>query len=172
MAEKYRRVLEGEPFFSKEVFFPITTGGGEAYYNVQGVPVRSGGKISGALFIIEDVTELKKTQAALKRYSEDLEVLVDARTADLKDAVARLDHENRERRKVEEEREELICQLQEALKQVKLLSGFLPICSSCKRIRDDQGRWMQIESYIRDHSEAEFSHGICPECKERLYPDY
>ena len=62
--------------------------------------------------------------------------------------------------------------LKEALAKVKLLSGFLPICAVCKKIRDDKGYWNQIESYIRDHSEAEFSHGICPECAKKLYPDY
>ena len=61
--------------------------------------------------------------------------------------------------------------LTEALANVKTLSGLLPICASCKKIRDDQGYWTQIESYIRDHSEAEFSHGVCPDCAERLYPD-
>ena len=61
--------------------------------------------------------------------------------------------------------------LRGALKHVKLLSGFLPICASCKKIRDDKGYWNQIESYIRDHSEAEFSHSICPECAKKLYPD-
>lgn len=69
-----------------------------------------------------------------------------------------------------DERERLIAELQEALDKVKVLSGFLPICASCKRIRDDKGYWNQIESYIRDHSEAEFSHGICPDCAEKLYP--
>jgi len=61
--------------------------------------------------------------------------------------------------------------LQDALKKVKLLSGFLPICASCKKIRDDKGYWNQIESYIRDHSEADFSHGICPECARKLYSE-
>jgi response regulator RpfG family c-di-GMP phosphodiesterase len=61
--------------------------------------------------------------------------------------------------------------LRKALAQVKKLSGFLPICASCKKIRDDKGYWQQIEAYIRDHSEAEFSHGICPECAEKLYGD-
>lgn len=65
----------------------------------------------------------------------------------------------------------MINDLQEALAKVKLLSGFLPICASCKKIRDDQGYWQQIEAYIRDHSEAEFSHGICPECAKRLYAE-
>jgi hypothetical protein len=71
-----------------------------------------------------------------------------------------------------EEREKLIRNLQEALVKVKTLSGLLPICSACKKIRDDKGYWRQIESYIRDHSEAEFSHGICPDCMRKLYPDF
>ena len=62
-------------------------------------------------------------------------------------------------------------ELQEALSKVKALSGLLPICASCKKIRDDKGYWNQIESYIRDHSEADFSHSICPGCKKKLYPE-
>ena len=75
------------------------------------------------------------------------------------------------RKAVENERESLIRQLQSALEKVKLLNGLLPICANCKNIRDDNGYWNQIESYIQDHSEAEFSHGICPECVKKLYPD-
>jgi YesN/AraC family two-component response regulator len=71
-----------------------------------------------------------------------------------------------------EERERLLRELQEALSRVKLLSGMLPICSSCKKIRDDQGYWEQIEVYIKEHSEAEFTHGICPDCVRKLYPEY
>ncbi len=66
----------------------------------------------------------------------------------------------------------MIEELKEALATVNQLSGMLPICSSCKKIRDDRGYWNQIEAYIRDHSEAEFSHGICPECARKLYPEY
>jgi len=62
-------------------------------------------------------------------------------------------------------------ELEEALAKVKTLSGFLPICANCKMIRDDKGYWNQIEEYIRDHSEAEFSHSICPGCAKKLYPD-
>ncbi|MEN8143230.1 MAG: response regulator, partial [Thermodesulfobacteriota bacterium] len=54
---------------------------------------------------------------------------------------------------------------------VKTLSGMLPICASCKKVRDDKGYWNQIESYITNHSEAEFSHGICPDCVKEIYPD-
>ncbi|NLI80729.1 MAG: PAS domain-containing protein [Deltaproteobacteria bacterium] len=77
-----------------------------------------------------------------------------------------------ERKQAEKEREALIEELQDALAKVKTLSGLLPICASCKRIRDDNGYWQQIEAYIGEHSEAEFSHGICPECARRLYPDH
>ena len=76
------------------------------------------------------------------------------------------------RRRAEEEREKLITALQNALAEVKTLSGLLPICASCKKIRDDSGYWQQIEIYISSHSEAEFSHGLCPDCLKRLYPEY
>jgi len=62
-------------------------------------------------------------------------------------------------------------ELKEALDEIKTLRGILPICASCKKIRDDKGYWQQIESYISRHSEALFSHGICPECVRKLYPD-
>ena len=77
-----------------------------------------------------------------------------------------------ERKLAEAEREKLIHEIQDALAQIKKLSGLLPICASCKKIRDDKGYWGQIESYISDHSEAEFSHGICPDCMKKLYPDF
>jgi len=66
----------------------------------------------------------------------------------------------------------IIAQLKDALSKVKLLSGLLPICASCKKIRNDKGYWNQIESYVRDNSDAKFSHGICPDCVKKLYPGY
>jgi PAS domain S-box-containing protein len=77
-----------------------------------------------------------------------------------------------ERKRAEKERERLIRELQDTLAKVKQLSGMLPICSSCKKIRNDKGYWSQVEVYIRDNSEAEFTHGICPECMKKLYPDF
>lgn len=62
--------------------------------------------------------------------------------------------------------------MQEALAEVKILSGFLPICASCKKIRDNKGYWNQIEVYIESHSDAEFSHSVCPDCTKRLYPEF
>ncbi len=76
-----------------------------------------------------------------------------------------------DRKLAEQERERLIADLQTALKDIKQLSGFIPICASCKNIRNDQGYWQHIEQYLKEHSEAQFSHGICPECAKKLYPD-
>lgn len=67
---------------------------------------------------------------------------------------------------------ELERRVAEAVARVKRLHGLLPICSSCKKIRDDKGYWNAIEQYVRERSDAEFSHGICPECAAKLYPEY
>jgi len=76
-----------------------------------------------------------------------------------------------ERKRAEDAKEELIKGLQNAFEEVNLLSGLLPICASCKKIRDDKGYWNKIESYISSHSRATFSHSICPSCAQKLYPD-
>ena len=76
-----------------------------------------------------------------------------------------------ERKQVEEEREKLIHQLQSALQELRTLSGLLPICAHCKKIRDDNGYWTQIEQYIRSHSRAEFTHGVCPDCSRDFFPE-
>lgn len=77
-----------------------------------------------------------------------------------------------ERKKREAEREQLVTELQRALDEIKTLQGILPICASCKKIRDDKGYWEQIEIYIREHAGVEFTHGICPECSKKLYPHF
>jgi len=77
-----------------------------------------------------------------------------------------------ERKRAEEERERLVLELQEALAKIKTLRGLIPICASCKKIRDDEGFWNQLETYIQEHSEAEFSHGLCDECAKNLYPEF
>lgn len=75
------------------------------------------------------------------------------------------------RSNAEKEREALIVELQEALEHIKTLRGIIPICSHCKKIRDDEGYWHQVEEYVDAHTEAHFSHGICPGCVRELYPD-
>jgi len=86
--------------------------------------------------------EFNRMADRLQAHQEDLEALVQDRTLDLETSLA----------------------------EVKTLRGLIPICGYCKEIRDEEGAWWQLERYIHDHSEAEFSHGICPKCKERVFP--
>ncbi len=116
-------------------------------------------------------TELQKAKNEIELYSRTLEQQVAERTAELVKTNNQLQNEIEIRKEAEANKEMLILDLQKTLKEVKALRGLLPICSSCKKVRDDKGYWNQIESYIQDRSEAEFSHSICPECAKELYPD-
>ena len=123
-------------------------------------------RLAGEVFytvMVRDVTERVAAQLVLNQSKDELERRVKERTAALEESNERL-YEEITRRK------ELIQELQGALGDIKTLSGLLPICSSCKKIRDDRGYWNQIEVFIREHSDAEFSHSVCPECIEQLYP--
>lgn len=70
------------------------------------------------------------------------------------------------------ERKKMLTQLEQSMKEIKTLKGFLPICAGCKKIRDDKGYWTQIEAYISSQTDTEFSHGICPDCAKTFYKDY
>lgn len=151
--------LGGPPeIFSSQLhkhIFPSTLPNGNfriQHTTVTAIPIGIG-QNHYALFSVEDVTEMT-------RLLQDFRIMRDKALEEIK-----------QRKRVEEEREKLIDELKVALDEVKILSGFLPICSSCKNIRDDKGYWNQIENYISKHSEAEFSHSICPECAKKLYPD-
>jgi MASE1 protein len=76
------------------------------------------------------------------------------------------------KRRIEQSRERLLGELQDALIHIKTLRGLVPICSSCKKVRNDQGYWDHVETYIQQHSLALFTHGVCPDCVTRLYTDY
>jgi PAS domain S-box-containing protein len=75
-----------------------------------------------------------------------------------------------DKKQVLQEKEQLIAELQKAMAEIKTLHGIIPICASCKKVRDDEGAWQQLESYIQSRSDAQFSHGICPECLDKMYP--
>jgi len=75
------------------------------------------------------------------------------------------------RARLENQREVLIKDLQEAMSKIKTLSGLIPICAWCKKIRDDQGYWQTVEQYVKEHSQAEFTHGMCPECQKKYMPE-
>lgn len=120
----------------------------------------------------QDITHRKQAEEALRYARDRLEEKVKERTAELLKTNEHLVMEITERERAEQELAKLVGELQEALAKVKTLSGLLPICASCKKIRDDKGYWTQVEVYVRDHSEADFTHSICPECAARLYPDF
>ena len=90
---------------------------------------------------------------------------------ELADANARLTGEIEARTKTEQAKDEAIRGLNAAMDEVRKLRGIIPICAHCKKIRDDRGAWSQLEAYIQRHSEAQFSHGICPDCLDRHYPE-
>ena len=101
-----------------------------------------------------------------QRYREGIE----KKNSELREKHRLLIAQVAERIKAEKDNDKLIRELQEALESVEQLKGFLPICASCRKIRDDQGYWNQIDTYLRTHSELKFSHSICPECTKKLYP--
>ena len=113
--------------------------------------------------------ERDKAEAELQKTYDELEIKVRERTTELSMTNKKLSQEIKERKQVEKEREQLINELQEALVNVKTLSGLLPICANCKKIRDDKGYWNNLEGYIQTHSEVKFSHGMCSECSDELY---
>jgi|GEM_PF-6897047 len=132
--------------------------------------------ISGMFLLL-----FKAVVKPLLKFSRQVEMvregeLQNVEVASRKDEIRRLaDGFNQlveKRRQAEKELRREIAEHKEALDKVKLLSGFLPICASCKKIRDDRGYWNQIEAYIRDNSEVEFSHSICPDCAKKLYPEF
>jgi PAS domain S-box-containing protein len=119
-------------------------------------------------FLRDELIQLRTKKGEIR------EVLWSAETIKHKDrnVILYLLYDITERQQAENERAKLLSKLQKAISEIHILSGLIPICSSCKKIRDDKGYWNQIESYIEEHSAAEFSHGICPECTKKLYPHY
>lgn len=121
-------------------------------------------------FVISSLRAYKNI-TQLDHARNNLENIVDERTSELQKANSNLKFEIAERIEIEKERENLIKELQDALTEVETLSGFIPICASCKKIRDDTGYWESVEHYIAARSKAQFTHSICPDCRFRLYPE-
>lgn len=137
------------------------------------VPLIKNGNFLGAFEVYYDITERKQNLQRLQLISFIIVLALAGFVLAISAMnVVKEKRRLRERKRAEEEREKLIGELQEALAEVRTLSGLLPICSSCKKIRDDQGYWNQIEVYISHHSQATFSHSICPECAKKLYPEH
>jgi PAS domain S-box-containing protein len=126
--------------------------------------------------IVQDEVILNSQAPVLMRAGNRSEIAVEYTAAPIRDAQRNISgvvwvfRDLAARRQAEEERVRLVQDLQGALANVKTLSGLLPMCAGCKKIRDDQGYWQQVESYLEAHSQARFTHGLCPECREKLYP--
>jgi hypothetical protein len=114
----------------------------------------------------------KRAEARLRLANRELETRVTERTAELTRSNKELQDEIVERKRIAEEKEGLIGDLQGALTRIKVMSGLLPVCPHCKKIRDNKGHWNEFESYISEHSEATFSQSICPECAKTVFPQY
>jgi PAS domain S-box-containing protein len=119
-----------------------------------------------------NIVEYELDVPAGKLWFEGLTAPFQKKDADGKKLVLWVARDITARKQAEFQREEVIGQLKEALDQVKKLNRLLPICSACKKIRDDDGYWSQVEDYISQNSEIEFTHGICPDCMNKLYPGF
>jgi len=128
--------------------------------------------VTHTVVVTHDITQRKLAEDELKKHKEQLSEMVRTRTIELEKSNLQLQTEILERKQLEEKKEKLIVDLKEALSNVKRLRGLIPICANCKKIRDDKGYWEEVESYLRDHSDVEFTHGLCPECISLLYPEY
>jgi methyl-accepting chemotaxis protein len=119
----------------------------------------------------EMLTQIQRRDSELEGYREKLQELVDMRTEQLKTANEQLQRELTMRKLADAEREKLIKELKSAFANIKTLSAMLPICASCKKIKDDKGYWKQVEVYITEHTDTLFSHGMCPECEKKAYAE-
>ena len=146
--------------------------GRSKYYENTLVPNIKSGYLVGLWTLRQEVTHRKQAEADLRAARDILEERVTEKAARLEETSQLLTVEIGERLMAEEKISRLVAQLREALAKVKILSGLLPICASCKKIRDDGGYWTQVEVYVREHSDADFTHSICPECAAKLYPEF
>jgi hypothetical protein len=138
---------------------------------VEYLQARRGFRLQYELFLFVEFGVLLTWFAFFGGFVSDMRRRLRLRNLEIEKAHEKIKAEIQERIVAQAEKDNLIIELEHALGEVKILSGLIPICSSCKRIRDDKGYWNQLESYIRDHSDAEFTHSICPECQAKLYPD-
>lgn len=160
------RIIKQNPLF-RDVPVLFITAMGEAECESEGLMMGAGDYIvkpfnpSLARLRVKNHLELKRQRDLLNSRAEELQILN-----------SELAREVQERRSVQISNEQLISELRKANAEVKTLSGLLPVCASCKQVRDDQGYWSQLETYLKKHTEISFSHGLCLDCAHKLYPEY
>lgn len=123
------------------------------------------------LLSIRDISKDVELKNELQQTHATVDIRVEERTSELQEDNVALKMEIEQRKLAEKKRDQSIADLKIALDEIKILNGLIPICASCKKVRDDTGFWEQIEGYIKKNSEANFSHSICPDCHETLYPE-
>ena len=138
---------------------------------VEYLQARKGFRLQYELFLFVLFGVLLTWFAFFGGFVSDMRRRLRLRNLEIEQAHEKIRAEVQDRIIAQIEKDNLILELERALVEVRKLSGLLPICSSCKKIRDDNGYWNQLESYIRNHSEAEFTHSICPDCEAKLYPE-
>ncbi len=171
MTKNLEKVRETSEIIAQEAsVFDIE--GNELWFHSTIVPVNDEkGRIEYFIIVSVDTTVRKQAETELKSYQDYLEQLVTERTNDLQKVNEELRTENSERKRAEEALLEEKEKLQDALDNIKTLKGLLPICAKCKKIRDDKGYWNRTEKYIESHTDALFTHAVCPECMDKLYGD-
>jgi DNA-binding response OmpR family regulator len=150
---------------SRDIPIIFVSASGESVERVEGLKLGAVDFITKP-FQPEELLARVQTHLELRR----LRVRLERQAADLQQVNEQLHRELAERKRAEQALRETNAELAAALANVKSLSGLLPICASCKGIRDDKGYWTQVETYISENSEATFTHGLCPDCLRRLYP--
>ncbi len=139
------------------------------HIEIRAIPRLDGnGKVLGLIHIVRDISSRKLREEELQLHRDHLELMVRQRTGEITAVNERLQKEIAEKRRAGAEAERLIKQFREELSKVKKISGWLRMCARCKKIQDDQGYWKQVEAYIFEHSNAQFTHGICPACAGKL----
>lgn len=160
VAYREQRTVYDNDFHNSE-WWKFLPGGHVRIRNVMFAPLILGGTAVGLLGLANKDGDFDGRDAHWASGFGELAALALQRSRDLQ-----------QRDAAEAGREQVIGELRNALADVKALSGLLPICSSCKNIRDDNGYWSKLETYLLEHSSIDFSHGICPDCARKLYPDY
>ena len=163
--------FSGEEIQYEEWFeFPAL---GRRFFDVRYYPYYGkDAKVTHVVVITHDITKRKNAEISLRKHQNHLEDMVNERTHELEEINQKLQAEIIERKQMEERQIKLITDLKDALQNINRLQGLIPICANCKKMRDDKGYWEEVEAYIQDHSDAEFTHGICPDCMKELYPQF
>ncbi len=187
--ERFRAVVEqsGDGIYMMDVLTLEVVECNEAFCRITGYTMDDARELTAFNLIVDEYSAINRRVSAIltsndpnsdertyrRRDGSTIDVLASASLISYggKRAICTIIRDISDRKKMEREREELIKELQAALSNIRTLSGLIPICSNCKKIRDDKGYWNHLEKYITEHSEATLSHGICPDCAKKLYPE-